>query len=143
MAKTKRAMKLELLKERERLSLELAQVRYREFKIKEGVLQIQKELLQLEGKIADSLKKLKSESGKPFVENQGGGAGLKLAFTKAGERAYFCKPEHSQSEGCGWVVGRPVRKSFNNIGPLCGSAGHRYICSICGATIQTVTTMFS
>lgn len=105
-----------------------------------------RELARQKGLSALKLEDLKSECGKPFVEETGRGSfqiALAKDETKAGhyEFAYLCASQYENPSGvvnkdtCGWVKGAPREELYDDIGPLCGSAGTRYYCIICGKMV--------
>ena len=101
---------------------------------------------------AERLEDLKSECGRPFVEQKGYGYKIAAAASKAKpfsqELAYLCISEYETRRGkdtCGWVKGEPKSEKYDNLGPLCGSAGTRYYCRICGKLLwecQSVVSEF-
>ncbi len=117
-----------------------------------GELQRQKvsrfrELAGQKGVSALKLEDLKSECGKPFVKEAGCDDSFQIAIAKDETRvghyefAYRCASQYENPLGagnkdtCGWVKGAPRDELYNNIGPLCGSAGTRYYCTICGKEV--------
>jgi hypothetical protein len=98
-------------------------------------LQIIRSAAKRQGIAADKLSDLKSESGRPFVEEKIEKT-FKLAVVRKEseilEVAYLCfEPQN----GCGWVKGNPEYKNYDDIGFLSGSAGTEYYCKICGKTL--------
>lgn len=106
-----------------------------------------RELARQKGVSALKLEDLKSECGKPFIEEMSTSS-FKMAIakdeTKVGhyEFAYMCASQYESPLGragnkdtCGWVKGAPREESYNDIGSLCGSAGTRYYCKICGKMV--------
>lgn len=115
-----------------------------------AALQFEKKALlrkvaQKQGLSAEKLEDLESECGEPFIAEKN--INLK-SFDRASagkedrETAYFCGRSlfHDKvMEGCGWVKGEPNTNSYNDIGPLSGSAGTVYYCRICGDEVGRVT----
>lgn len=95
------------------------------------------------GYSADTPELLRSERGLEFREDDGGARGrfpVRYAYEKESERrfgseaAYWCGYDPLFSGvivGCGWVKGEPLAESYNNLGPLSGSAGVEYRCRVC------------
>ena len=110
-----------------------------------------RELARQKGVSALKLEDLKSECGEPFVEEVGHGSSKRaIARDKANphcpELAYLCVSEYEGLAGkdtCGWVKGEPRREQYDNIGPLCGSAGIRYYCIICGKMVGELQLVVS
>lgn len=105
-----------------------------------------REFARQKGLSALKLEDLKSERGKPFIKETGRGSFQIAAAkdkTRAGhyEFAYLCASQHENllkagnKDTCGWVKGAPREEPYDNIGPLCGSAGTRYYCTICGKEV--------
>ena len=105
-----------------------------------------RELARQKGVSALKLEDLKSECGKPFVEETDCGS-FQMVIVKDEARighyefAYRCASQYENLFGagnkdtCGWVKGAPREEPYDNIGPLCGSAGTRYYCIICGKMV--------
>ncbi|OGZ24341.1 MAG: hypothetical protein A2896_01765 [Candidatus Nealsonbacteria bacterium RIFCSPLOWO2_01_FULL_43_32] len=114
--------------------------------------QFLREVARRQGLIAPTLKELKSESGKPFVERKIKGIrrggdyrravveDLLMGRIRTVEIAYLCQSQpfliklakrKKDKDGCGWVKGRPVEKPYDNIGVLSGS----YHCRVCDKEI--------
>lgn len=120
-------------------------------------LEVIRRLARERGLVADDLSDLRSASGEPFVEpiddrrqgfheppvivysitvNDEARRGGMFVSISAGECAYLCTPVF-EGYGCGWVCGKPRRESYDEVGPLAGSAGTRYRCVICGLHVGT------
>ena len=100
-----------------------------------------RQIAREKGIIAKKLKDLKTEDGYSFEESsprkldyrrirQARAVGLperlqRYPFLYPRYKAYFC------DQGCSWVRGVPGEKKYDDIGPLCGSAGIEYHCVIC------------
>ncbi len=99
-----------------------------------------RELARQKGVSALKLEDLKSKCGEPFIEEKERDSYQRAVAqdkTKPHryEFAYLCASKyeiHPKENTCGWVKGEPREGSYNDIGPLCGSAGTRYYCIICG-----------
>lgn len=94
-----------------------------------------RELAWRKGAAALKLENLKSESGEPFIKEEGYFCFQKAIAgnkTHCVEFAYLCSSMYDNAKICGWVKGKPTRKPYDDIGPMCGSAGVRYYCRICG-----------
>lgn len=116
---------------------------------KVGELQRQKvsrfrELARQKGASALKLEDLKSECGEPFIEEKERDSYQRAVAqdkTKPHryEFAYLCASKYGirpEENTCGWVKGEPRRERYDDIiGPLCGSAGTRYYCTICGKMV--------
>jgi len=111
-----------------------------------------REIAREKGIIAEKLEDLKSECGRPFLEEKGNSwqrHDCKRAVVKKDatfgpltmETAYLCQDMYSifskedTPDGCGWVKGKPHEKKYDEIGVLSGSRGIRYYCRICGKRI--------
>lgn len=113
-----------------------------------------REIARKKGIIAEKLEDLKSECGRPFLEEKGIGDCKRAVVKKdttfgplknfsplTGETAYLCQDMYSifskenTPDGCGWVKGKPYEKKYDEIGVLSGSRGIRYYCRICGKQI--------
>ncbi|MCX9010886.1 MAG: hypothetical protein OIN66_07175 [Candidatus Methanoperedens sp.] len=100
---------------------------------------------------AKSLDDLRSEDGRLFIEIENAYGGYRQAICRTEDRskapdqhAYFCQELYMpKGFGCDWVIGEPTQQDYNEIGFLCGSAGVRYFCRICGKEIGKVATMHS
>ncbi len=125
---------------------ELADLESKIGKLKQQKVSKLRELARQKGVSALKLEDLKSECGRPFVEEAGRGS-FHIAITKDEsspghyEFAYLCALQYENLSGagdkntCGWVKGAPREEPYDNIGPLCGSAGTRYYCKICGKMV--------
>jgi len=109
-----------------------------------------REMTRAKGFSAEKLEDLKSNCGEPFVEN------AKSVFNdyksamarpkkenEAIEHAYLCAPMYlPEGDGCGWVKGVPIEEEFDHTGPMVGSAGTKYKCTICDLKIgEHITKM--
>lgn len=105
------------------------------------------------GEIATTLEGLKSKRGRPFVPMERfpgrrytqAVVQVEAPFSLAVETAYLCKGIYQEEDpdSCGWVKGEPNERSYDDIGVLSGSAGHRYYCRICGKQIGEVYLIMS
>ena len=121
------------------------------FDQKIGELQRQKELklrklARQKGISALKLEDLESECGQPFVEEKEHSIYRRaMARDKTDslrfESAYLCASRYEapsrtgNKDTCGWVKGEPREERYDSIGPLCGSAGIRFYCRICGKMV--------
>src|SRR4030042_5918068 len=116
-----------------------------------------REAARKKGITAERLEDLKSESGRPFVEEKSRGDCWGHNYRKAVvtekksfglhtvETAYLCRGMYSKEDpdGCGWVIGSPIEKKYDEISILSGSRGIRYYCRICGKQIGEHKTAVS
>lgn len=107
-----------------------------------------REIFRRRGLIAPTLEELNLSSGRHFVKEkprgmrgQDYGRASVIIETKFGPlvevSAYFCKEMdlREDPDSCGWVMGEPEAREYNDIGLLSGSAGTQYCCRICGKMI--------
>jgi hypothetical protein len=106
-------------------------------------LEFLREKARERGYTASSLDDLRSSKGTKFIEEiESYPRDLKMAREEDAaniwdaERAYWCGFDgfgSGATEGCGWVLGLPKQSSYNNLGPLSGSAGEEYHCKLCSS----------
>ncbi len=104
-----------------------------------------REFARQKGITAARLEDLKSECGQPFIEDESGFSYRRATAKGEGkshrelEIAYLCaSPYLMKGEDeytCGWVKGNVIRKKYDEIGLMSGSAGTRYFCKICGKQV--------
>ncbi len=115
-----------------------------------------REVARKKGITAEKLEDLKSESGKPFVEEKRKGhwghdyrravvTEDKSFGPHIAETAYLCQGIYSKEDpdSCGWVIGDPIEEKYDEIEVLSGSRGTRYYCGICGKQIGEHKTAVS
>ena len=114
-----------------------------------------REIARKKGITAEKIEDLKSESGKPFVEEKPKGywgheyrravIAEEKTFGPHVETAYLCQGIYVKDDpdSCGWVIGSPIEKKYDEIQVLSGSRGTRYYCRICGKQIGEHKTAFS
>lgn len=96
-----------------------------------------KKFAKKSGVVAQKISDLKSAKGKPFTitkDNPG------VAKSADGERAYLCAGFHNQEpeKGCGWVKGSPIKREYDSIRALSGSAGYKHYCYLCNTEIREI-----
>ncbi|MEX1063878.1 MAG: hypothetical protein WD898_00930 [Candidatus Paceibacterota bacterium] len=134
---------------------ELAQLEAKKSELDQERIKIIRKAAIKGGLAANNLEDLKSESGHPFIEEDGR-ASYKRAVAKGKiilpEMAYLCQSEYApivegtsgeKEDTCGWVKGEPLEKSYDEIGPLSGSAGSELFCKICGKRLCRIVAIRS